>query len=151
MAGGWQGEPIGRVRDSKQAHLDSIGAPAVPRVFVIEDEGERPLTMNKVTSMNRFSWAAHTRTVRERWHWLAKAAKVPHLDSVSIVVEPLARTRASLQDAAGCAAEAKAAIDGIVDAGVLDDDSGQFVTSIEFLPMKTDGRNGLRITLKENL
>lgn len=49
-----------------------------------------------------------------------------------------------LQDTGACHPAVKAAIDGIVDAGVLLDDSPQYVKSIRFLPTER-GKDGLTL------
>lgn len=62
--------------------------------------------------------------------WCARAAHVPHLEQARIVAEyrPPDRRR---RDPDNLAPQVKAAIDGIVQAGVLTDDSSRYVTSVE--------------------
>jgi hypothetical protein len=43
----------------------------------------------------------------------------------------------------------KAAIDGIVDAGVLDDDNPDHLLYVTFYPVEVIGRDGLRLTITE--
>lgn len=119
------------------------------RIFVIEDHGSRPLTLNAVAGMHRQQWATHTRGVREHWAWLALEARVPRLDACEIEVTPLHKDGRSPQDVAACCAEAKGAVDGLVDAGVLVDDSPEFVRRVSFLPPDVCGVDGMRLTVRE--
>lgn len=68
---------------------------------------------------------------------LAKAEKLPEMVWVSITIEPHQKG-GRLQDVGACNPAVKAAIDGIVDAGVLPDDSSKFVRSLTFLPPQND-------------
>jgi crossover junction endodeoxyribonuclease RusA len=117
--------------------------------WTIRDEGTRPLTINKVTTLHRRTWAKHTVEIRGRWHLLALEAKIPRLTACRITVRPLHANRTSPQDVAACAPEAKAAIDGLVDAGVLDDDDAAHVVEITFSPPVVCGVNGMELTIQE--
>ena len=122
---------------------------AAARAWTLVDNGARPLTVNAVAKLHRQQWATHTRQVRETWAWLAIAAQVPHLERARVTVTPLHRDRRSPQDVAACAPEAKAAIDGLVDAGVLDDDNSEFLVELAFRPPDVCGLDGLRLTIEE--
>jgi hypothetical protein len=63
---------------------------------------------------------------------LAKAQRVPRLDTVLITVTPYLPSRRGMQDVAGCYPAAKAAVDGLVDAGVLAGDGPDVVRRITF-------------------
>jgi len=45
----------------------------------------------------------------------------------------------------------KAAIDGLVDARVLEDDNDRHVIALTFLPVEIGQQNGLRLTITEIL
>jgi hypothetical protein len=91
-------------------------------------------------------------SANERTHWAVKAAKtrawrakfaaeareLPHMERVHILAEIRSATTRR-RDASNLAPTVKAAIDGIVDAGVIDDDDDNHVTGVEF-------RNGERAT-----
>lgn len=119
------------------------------RTFTLTVAGERPLTVNKVIGMHRMRWATHTATTREVWWAAALAQKVPPLARCRIVATPLHRDHRSPQDVAACAPEVKAAVDGLVDAGVLTDDDATHLVAIEFQPPLIDGVDGLRLTIEE--
>ena len=116
--------------------------------YVIEDHGERPLTVNKVASLHRQAWATHTREHRLLWQLLTRNAKVPPLGRIRVTVTPLHKDRRSPQDVAACAPAAKAAIDGLVDHGVIEDDGPEYLLSVLFLPPDVCGVDGLRLTIE---
>lgn len=120
----------------------------VSRSFTIEDHGERPLTINRVINLHRQQWASITKAERHKWMLLTRQAKVPPLEQVSVTVIPLHQDRRSPQDVAACATAAKAAIDGLVDAGVMPDDSPAHLVSVTFLAPDICGRNGLRLVVE---
>jgi hypothetical protein len=65
---------------------------------------------------------------------------------ISVTVEPHQKG-GRLQDVGACNPAVKAAIDGIVDAGVLPDDSSKFLRSLIFLPPQND-RNSLVLYIR---
>lgn len=69
---------------------------------------------------------------------------------VQILVEPH-ECRHRLTDAGNCVTSAKAAIDGLRDAGVLTDDSPKYVAALTFLAGRKVGApyEGLRIMFRE--
>jgi hypothetical protein len=76
-----------------------------------------------------------TRQWRTDAYWEIKRANLPHLDRVSIIVQPYQR-RSVLQDAGNCYPVVKAIVDGLVDAKVLDDDGPEIVTALTLLAPK---------------
>jgi len=99
--------------------------------------GTRPWTTNAERRMTRWERAAHTKEWRGAFYWLAKAKRIPLLTAVTIEAVPL-QARGPLQDTAACNPAVKAAIDGLVDAGVVPDDNGRHVRSITFHPAEKD-------------
>lgn len=93
----------------------------------------KPVTVNVERAGNRWNRAAHTKEWREAFAWIAKKERLPKMRWVNVTVQPYQK-RGRLQDVAACLPSAKAAIDGIVDAGVLPDDSGEYVRMVTFLP-----------------
>lgn len=94
---------------------------------------KRPLTTNAERSGNRWGRAAHTREWRDAFAWIAKRERVPRMRWINVTVQPYQK-RGRLQDTAACNPSVKAAIDGLVDAGIIPDDSGEYVRQITFLP-----------------
>lgn len=79
--------------------------------------------------------AAAIKAWRQDAYWEAKAARLPHLERCSIVVTPF-QARSVLADCGNHILSAKSVIDGLVDAGVLDSDDGEHVTSLTMLAPK---------------
>lgn len=119
------------------------------RTWTVRSVGARPLTVNAVVNLHRMSWAKHTADVRAEWCWLGRANGVKPCEAVSLVVTPLHKNARSPQDVAACAPEAKAAIDGLVDAGLIPDDSPKHLRSVTFLPPLIYGSDGLSIEIRE--
>lgn len=109
----------------------------------------RPMTTNKARTMHHQSYGKHIKAVREAWADHARNMQVPPFKRARFTVTPLHSTKASPQDVAACAPEFKAALDGLVDAGVLPDDSAEYVVAVEFLKPWVCGSNGLRIRITE--
>ena len=93
----------------------------------------RPITTNAERAGNRWGRAETTKEWREAFAWIARKEHVPRMRWINVTVQPFQK-RGRLQDTAACNPSAKAAIDGLVDAGVVPDDSGEFVRQITFLP-----------------
>lgn len=87
-----------------------------------------PMTMNQA---RRAHWAAQ-RSAKEEVQtavWaLAKQAKIPRVDRCVVALVWYAATK-TVRDSDGTAVMAKAAIDGLVSAGVLDDDDSTRVVA----------------------
>lgn len=119
------------------------------RSWTIDADFGRPLTVNAVASLHRMKWATRTAETRRAWTILAAAHKVQPCEKVAVTVTPLHKNRRAPQDPAACAPEAKGAIDGLVDAGLIPDDTGAHVASVTFLPPVVCGTDGLRIHIEE--
>lgn len=65
---------------------------------------------------------------------------------MSVTVEPHQKG-GRLQDVGACHPSVKAAIDGIVDAGILPDDSSQYLRSLIYLPPVND-KNSLVLYIR---
>ena len=106
----------------------------------------RPWTTNAERAGNRWERAKLTKEWRTGFLLLAKSEKIPPMAWITVTVEPHQKG-GRLQDVGACNPAVKAAIDGLVDAGVLPDDSPEFVRSLIFLPPKKD-RNSLVIYIR---
>ena len=77
-----------------------------------------------INANERTHWASKARRTkywRTKAAWLAERARVPHLDRAHVTVT-VHKTTNRRYDPANLAPTAKAIVDGLVDAGVLDDD-----------------------------
>jgi len=116
--------------------------------WIITDR-ERPWTANAERRMHYHERARRVREARTRWAWLTMAEKVPRLEVISITAQPLARSRRWRADVAACYPTVKAAIDGLVDARVIEDDDDRHVVALRFLPVVIGEGDGLRITVTD--
>lgn len=110
---------------------------------------QRPWTTNKERTEHYFTRAKRVKEWREAFAWLAKAAKIPPLEWASVSAKPWQKGGV-LQDVAACNPAVKAAIDGLVDAGVLIDDSPEYLKSVEFRAPER-GRNALTLYIHGEL
>jgi hypothetical protein len=115
---------------------------------------ERPFTVNEE---RRVHWREHRRVTahwRDAFAKLARAQRVPRLDRVAVDATPIKGNRRAWPDVGACMPAAKAAIDGLVDAGVIPDDTDRHVVSLTFHPARLvpKARDGfeLRITRKDH-
>ena len=91
----------------------------------------RPISSNK--RMHYRDWAKETARWRLATFEAARNFNLPPLATVKVQACPWLKGRRS-QDVGACMRAVKAAIDGLVDAGVLPDDTPAHVLSLEFLP-----------------
>ncbi len=108
----------------------------------------RPPTANTLRRVNYYRAASLIREWRNASRILWHNASSTELECpVTVGVVPLHKDRRSPQDVAACAPAAKACIDGAVDAGVLPDDTAEFVSRVVFCVPVFVGVDGLRVTL----
>lgn len=93
--------------------------------------------------------AALVKDTREAFGWMAKAQQLPEMRAVHVYATPLAKNGKWRQDVGACFPAVKAAIDGLVDAGILPDDNPDFVRQLTFFPMELGSVDGLRIEIEE--
>lgn len=110
---------------------------------------DKPWTVNSARHASSH-WVEQKRTKewRTAFATLARMAGEEPFTRVTITVDHQTRTN-RLPDTCSCVLAAKAGIDGLVDAGLLPDDSPQYVTSVTYLPPHRTGQDGLSITLTE--
>lgn len=104
---------------------------------------QRPWTTNKERTEHHMTRAKRVKEWREAFAWLAKSKRIPPLVWMRIGAQPWQKGGV-LQDVAACNPAVKAAIDGLVDAGVLPDDSPEYLKSVEFFPPQK-GRDALTL------
>lgn len=111
----------------------------------------RALTVNALAGMHRMTWATKTKRIRLVWAGLLEQTtdRPRNLSRVSVDVWPLHKDRTSPQDVGACAPEAKAAIDGLVDAGLIEDDDAPHLIRETFHPPIVCGINGMRLTITD--
>lgn len=104
---------------------------------------QRPWTTNGERRGNRWDRASQTAEWRSLFGWLARSRPLPQLTQVACIVALTLKGR--LQDTAACNPAVKAAIDGLVDGGLLVDDTPEHLLSVTF--MSPERGDNDRITL----
>ena len=126
-----------------------VGRPAVPGRTYTLSHFDRPLTTNAERVINFHERAEIVRIWRHAFNMLAREAKVPRLGLVHVTVQPRLKGKRS-QDVGACLPAAKAAIDGIVDAGVIEDDTPAHLVALTFLsPILFVPRDEFVLTITE--
>lgn len=108
--------------------------------------GRRPISLNQERNQHFRKRVEDTKWWREGFAWAAIEAGMPELTAAEIVVQPVLENR-RWQDTAACFPSAKAAIDGLIDARVLEDDTPDIVPSITFRRPILGPQPGLRLTI----
>lgn len=121
-------------------------------LFTLVDDRGRPYTINQVAKDGRWKWRAHTATTRQFWWALGNNYHVRsihrrHIHQVRIEATPLHKDGRSPQDIGACAPHVKAAIDGLVDAGLIPDDNPKHLTLLTFDPPRVCGIDGLELRI----
>lgn len=125
-----------------------------PRSWVLTETGARPTTLNEWVRMSHFQRHRLDKDTRELWGWkaLQQNPRIPRLDQVWLAITPLHADGRSPQDVVGCAAYAKAAIDGlIIDGRICPDDGPRYVVGVYFRPPRIGGFDGIEIVINEAL
>jgi hypothetical protein len=119
------------------------------RIYTLRYEA-RPWTLNVERQGNRWKRSKLVKEWREEFCTLATDAGIPLLGQVEILARPELRHRGAMPDTGACIGAAKAAIDGLVDAGVLAEDGPATVVHLGFdAPLVTGGVDALVIEVWE--
>lgn len=108
----------------------------------------RPWTVNTERKWNHFRRAEVVRAWRQAFWLLALEAKIPHLKQIEVEATPVLNGRGRPQDVGAASNAVKAAIDGIVDAGVIPDDSPTYLRKITFCAPEK-GPNSLHLIVRD--
>lgn len=115
-------------------------------VYSLTLYGKRPISLNQERSAHFAVRVRDTKWWREGFADAAKAAGIPKLEACEIIVQPVLENR-RWQDTGACFPSAKAAIDGLIDAGVIEDDTPDIVPTIAFKRPILGERPGLKLTV----
>lgn len=109
----------------------------------------RPPTVNAMRRLVPHQRGRVEKEWREEFFMLAKKGRVQPYDvAVEIVVRVWLRKGTSVQDIGACFNAYKAALDGLVDAGVLPDDTPKWVKRVTFEAPITDTKeDGIELRL----
>jgi hypothetical protein len=92
--------------------------------------------------------AALVREWRTAFAMLAREAHIPALGRISVTAMPIRANRRSRPDVAACYPAVKAAIDGLVDAGVVVNDDPDHVVEIRFSPPAMGSHDALVLVVE---
>jgi hypothetical protein len=106
-------------------------------------DSTKPWTANAERTWHHHRRAAEVKACRSRFYYLTLQAKVPPLDQIVVIAQPFRKDRRSMPDVAACYPTVKAAIDGIVDARVVPDDSPKHLIGLVFMAPEIIGSEGL--------
>jgi crossover junction endodeoxyribonuclease RusA len=120
---------------------------ALLKSFILEYE-VRPWTLNNERKLHHMKRAKLVKEWRDEFCSLAQENMLPHFVACEVTAQPYVLNARYRQDVGACFPAVKAAIDGLVDAGVLLDDNANIVTKLTFLAPEL-GRDALRITVVE--
>lgn len=109
----------------------------------------RPWTTNAERRMHHHERAALVAEWRQAFAVLARAERIPRLERVVVVGMQVLASRRSRPDVGACLPAVKAAVDGLVDAGVLVDDDPDHVVELRFTAPAVGGRDALVLLVEE--
>lgn len=110
---------------------------------------KRPPSLNVVLNhRNRWRRAELTKEWRTKFAELATAAGIPALNTIHVTAIPHLKNRRAMPDTAACLLAVKAAIDGLVDAGVLVDDGPEVVRTLLFVAPTVSGVDALELEVR---
>ena len=122
------------------------------RSWLLEVHDREPLLMNAERNKHWSERHADTRAWRNTIAWLAKAQRIPRLAHVVVDVEhDHGKPRGRVPDVGAVFPQVKAAIDGLVDAGVLEHDGPPHVIAVVFASPIRAERHRLAIRVHEVL
>lgn len=104
------------------------------------------LTLNVARSKGRWTWQAHSKSVRALAKEATEALGVPALERARFICQPWQK-RKPLGDIGCHFPTIKAAVDGIVDAHVLADDKPEYLVGLIIRPPRLRPRSGLSVVI----
>lgn len=123
------------------AILGALGTPRLTVTYVA-----RPWTENESYRWHHMKRARMVAEWREAFWGLALGQKARPLPTpVVIVVDVEVRTNQSKADPAAAVGSVKAGIDGLVDANVIPDDRGEYLSAVIFQPPRVTGRDAVTL------
>jgi hypothetical protein len=106
------------------------------------------LSINAERKVHALRRADIVRQWREDAFWEAQAARLPHFERCSIIAMPY-QHHDRLADAGNHLPAVKGVVDGLIDAGVLDDDGPEHVTALTLMaPQRVSGNGADYIILE---
>lgn len=111
---------------------------------------QRPLLENQLSAHGSYHQRAAMRAEwRQAFRILAMQHHIPSLDRIRVTVEHTKAGKGKVPDVCACAPSVKAAIDGLVDAGVIPDDGPAHLVAVEFLAPTRGTEHAVSLTIEE--
>lgn len=108
----------------------------------------RPWTLNVERQGNQWKRAKLVAEWRPAFRDLAHSARIPACQAITVTARPELRDAGGVPDTAACIGAAKAGIDGLIDAGVLEDDGPLQVRRLTFEAPIITGRDALNLDVE---
>ena len=102
------------------------------KVWHMSIVGGKLFTLNTERGWHPHKRAKHVKEWRSASCIEAKIAKMPKMEKIEVVFTPYKLNRKNMADTGGHFPVAKACIDGLIDAGIIEDDGPEVVTSLTF-------------------
>jgi len=118
------------------------------RSFEIEVWGKM-WTLNAERKMHHFTRAKNVKEWREAAATVAIAKRIPRLEAIEVTFTPHRINKSGLADLGGHFPVLKACIDGLMDAGVIDEDGPDIVKRLIFEAPIVTGDSKALIQIKE--
>jgi crossover junction endodeoxyribonuclease RusA len=106
-------------------------------------------TLNAERKMHHFTRAKNVKDWREAAATVAIAKNIPHLEAIEVTFTPHRVNKSGLADLGGHFPVLKACIDGLMDAGVIDEDGPEIVKRLVFEAPIVTGDSKALIHIKE--
>lgn len=110
---------------------------------------KRPWTLNseRAGGVGRYGRARLVREWRHAFKQMALEAGIPELEAIAVTAQPEVRNKV-MPDTAACIGAVKAAIDGLVDAGVIADDGPLYVRRLTFFAPIVTGEDAVTVAFR---
>lgn len=110
----------------------------------------RPMLENQLSKAgSHHARAAMRAEWRQAFRILAMTGHVPAVDQIRVTVHHTKAGPGKVPDVCSCAPSVKAAIDGLVDAGVIPDDGPDHLVAVEFVAPTRGAAHAVTLEIQE--
>jgi hypothetical protein len=109
----------------------------------------KPMLSNETRRQSWHAVAAMTREWREVFGQLAAIEGAEACDVIAVTVDHVKAGKGKVPDVCACAPSVKAAIDGLVDAGIIPDDGPRHLRSVTFNAPTRGTVDSVTLTIEE--
>jgi hypothetical protein len=119
------------------------------RSWTLTHTGERAWTLNTERRWSPFERARRTSSWRQAFAVLSAVRGIPQLDRIRVTAWPMLASRRGLCDTGAVFPSVKAAVDGLRDAGVVEDDGPDRVVELTMRAPVVGDVDGLVVVVEE--